>query len=381
MSHPEEAWNIRRIGHSDLNGHGDGMQLMTSGQFIYVGHVKGNIGTSIVDFSNPAELRVVNQLPCPANTHKPKVQISGDLLLVNFEQFPSTAGSASKVGFQILDISDRLNPLEIGFFETGGRGVHRIWYSGGETVYISVRVEGYNERILMLVDISEPNIPKEISRWWFPGMWVAGNEKTDWPVNGQSIGVHHAIVHNDRAYAGFWGGGMLILDISDPSKPGLITHTKWKPGEGGSTHTAMPLPKRNLLVVTDESTADNCKEEPRRVRLFDISDEKKPRLVSMFPEPRGNFCERGGRFGPHNVHENRPGAYCSDRFIYVTYFNAGLRVFDIDDPKNPQEIAYYLPPCPQNQKTIQTNDVFVAENGLIFISDRLNGGIDILEMV
>ena len=60
MSHPEEAWNIRRIGHSDLNGHGDGMQLMTSGQFIYVGHVKGNIGTSIVDFSNPAELRVVN---------------------------------------------------------------------------------------------------------------------------------------------------------------------------------------------------------------------------------------------------------------------------------------------------------------------------------
>ena len=320
MSHPEEAWNIRRIGHSDLNGHGDGMQLMTSGQFIYVGHVKGNIGTSIVDFSNPAELRVVNQLPCPANTHKPKVQISGDLLLVNFEQFPSTAGSASRVGFQILDISDRLNPLEIGFFETGGRGVHRIWYSGGETVYISVRVEGYNERILMLVDISEPNIPKEISRWWFPGMWVAGNEKTDWPVNGQSIGVHHAIVHNDRAYAGFWGGGMLILDISDPSKPGLITHTKWKPGEGGSTHTAMPLPKRNLLVVTDESTADDCKEEPRRVRLFDISDEKKPRLVSMFPEPRGNFCERGGRFGPHNVHENRPGAYCSDRFIYVTYF-------------------------------------------------------------
>jgi len=93
--------------------------------------------------------------------------------------------------------------------------------------------------------------------------------------------------------------------------------------------------------------------EANGISVFDISDEKKPRLVSMFPEPRGNFCERGGRFGPHNVHENRPGAYCSDRFIYVTYFNAGLRVFDIDDPKNPQEIAYYLPPCPQNQKTIQ----------------------------
>jgi hypothetical protein len=142
----------------------------------------------------------------------------------------------------------------------------------------------------------------------------------------------------------------------------------------------MPLPDRNLLVVTDEATEANCAEVAKRVRLVDISDETKPRVISKFPEPQGDFCERGLRFGPHNVHENRSGAFVSDQIIFVTYFNAGLRVYDIGNLAAPQEIAYYIPATPEGQRAIQTNDVFVAENGLIYISDRSGGGVDILEL-
>ncbi len=61
---------------------------------------------------------------------------------------------------------------------------------------------------------------------------------------------------------------------------------------------------------------------------MDASDERHPREVWRLPVPQGDYCRRGLRFGPHNLQENRPGTYRSDMRVYVTYFNAGLRVFD-----------------------------------------------------
>jgi hypothetical protein len=381
MSHSEEAWNIRRIGHSDLNGYGDAMQLMLKEHYLFVGHVDGIAGTTILDVSDPTQPVVVNQILCPPNIHSHKVQISGDLLLVNYEHYPRRAAAADRVGFQILDISDPIEPREIGFFDTGGQGVHRLWYTGGETVYLSAQPEGYRERIMMIVDIADPSRPREISRWWYPGMWEGDEVGPPWKSGDQAWGVHHPVVQGDRADCGCGGGGLLILDITELREPKIVSHTPWRPGEGGSSHTALPLPDRDLLIVADESTAHHCQEAPRRVRVFDIVDEKKPRLLSMFPEPEGDFCDRGGRFGPHNLHENRPGSFISDQTIFVAYFNAGLRVVDISRADDPREIAYYLPPTPSGQAVMQTNDLFVAENGLIYISDRVGGGVDILEQV
>lgn len=371
-----EAWNIRLIGHSDLNGYGDGMQLMLKGAYLLVGHLK-SMGTSILDVSDPRSPRVVKQMKNPPGTHTHKVQIAGDILLINYEQHGT--GVPERVGFQILDISDPAEPKELGFFATTGRGVHRMWYTGGDYVYVSATLEGYTDRILMIVEISDPTKPREVSRWWLPGMWTAGGEEPAWPPELR-VGAHHPIVLGNRAYMGFWDAGLFIMDISDLAAPKLISRAAWAPEAGGHTHTALPLPNRDLLVVTDEATEPECQGPPTRVRVFDINDETQPRLLSMFPEPRGDFCKRGLRFGPHNLHENRPDSLISGRVMYVTYCNAGLRVVDISQPEAPKEIAYYIPRTPEGQKAIQTNDVFVAGNGLIYISDRVLGGVDILEL-
>jgi hypothetical protein len=68
------------------------------------------------------------------------------------------------------------------------------------------------------------------------------------------------------------------------------------------------------------------------VWVVDIRDESKPVAIASFPIPKGDFCERGGRFGPHNIHENRPGSKDDDLLIYLCYFNAGIRVVDISNP-------------------------------------------------
>jgi hypothetical protein len=97
------------------------------------------------------------------------------------------------------------------------------------------------------------------------------------------------------------------------------------------------------------------------------------------PEPEGDFATRGLRFGPHNTHENRPGSYRSAEVVFVTYFNAGLRVYDLADPRDPREIAHWIPELPAGQPDIQINDVFVADDGLVYVTDRWADGVYVLE--
>jgi len=67
--------------------------------------------------------------------------------------------------------------------------------------------------------------------------------------------------------------------------------------------------------------------------------------------------------------------------VFATYFNAGLRVYDTTDPLQPQEIASYVPEPPAGQRAIQLNDVLASADGLIFVTDRLRGGLYILRRV
>jgi hypothetical protein len=102
-------------------------------------------------------------------------------------------------------------------------------------------------------------------------------------------------------------------------------------------------------------------------------------VLSICPVPEGDFCERGLRFGAHNLHENRPHSYQSDRFVFATYFNGGLRVYDLEDTSRPVEVAHWIPECPPGQAACQINDVWVAEDLLVYVTDRVNGGVYVLE--
>jgi len=71
--------------------------------------------------------------------------------------------------------------------------------------------------------------------------------------------------------------------------------------------------------------------------------------------------------------------------VYVTYFNAGLRVYDIQEERAPKEVGWFLPPDPQVRRgplpktglVTQSEDVVVDARGNIFVSDK-NHGVYIL---
>jgi len=153
--------------------------------------------------------------------------------------------------------------------------------------------------------------------------------------------------------------------------------------------------KRDFAVIVDESLANECQEARQMVWIADITAEAHPFNVASWtvPEASGNFCSRGGRFGSHSSNENMTPIYYR-RVVFIAFFNAGVRALDIRDPYHPKEIGYYIPAV--NEKTdkrcvgsgaderckvaIQTNNVDVDDRGYIYIVDRANTGVHILEL-
>lgn len=174
--HGQEAAGLSVIGHSDLNGYGDGMQVMRHGDAVYVGHFgPSGMGTSILEVSDQARPRIVIQWPAPPGSHTHKVQVADGILAVNHELFRS-AGPAP-VGMAIYELSDPVEPRQVGFFDTGGRGVHRIVWEGGRYAYLSATPQGFTGRIWVIVDMSNPAHP---TRGW--PVVVAGNVDRRWRV-------------------------------------------------------------------------------------------------------------------------------------------------------------------------------------------------------
>ena len=74
--------------------------------------------------------------------------------------------------------------------------------------------------------------------------------------------------------------------------------------------------------------------------------------------------------------------WSSERFVVGTFFNGGVRAFDLADPFHPREAAWFVPPAPRKSptKAIQINDVMIDERGITYAVDRMIGGLYVLEI-
>jgi hypothetical protein len=225
----------------------------------------------------------------------------------------------------------------------------------------------------MIIDVSIPAVPKEVGRWWVPGQKVAAGEKPAW--SGTSVRTHHPLRLGNRLYVSLWYGGFAVLDISDLTQPKSVSLVDYHDGGGAPTHTALPVGHkimgRNWLIVADEEMGGG--NPPAFMRLYDITDERKPLPVSTFQVAPDLSGKTGGRFGSHQPHEY----VGTDNLVYAAWFSGGLRVVDISNPYKPREAGHYIPSPAKGESFAESNDVFVDKRGLICLVDRV-GGLDIL---
>ena len=274
--------------------------------------------------------------------------------------------------------------------------MHHLWFVDGEYVHMAAGAADFTPRnrkddqCYRIVDVRQPSRPTEVGRWWLPGTRDGDTEPPPprHPAFDSGYRAHNTNVYPkrpDRAWVGYLDGGAIILDIADKAHPRLVARWDYQPPFPGFCHTLLPLLDRGLLVVSDESVADGAKDWPKLVWILDIHEETKPVPISTCPlPPVKTFAQRGGRFGAHNLHENRPapGTWISEDVIVGTFFNGGVRAFDVSDPFRPTEVAWAVPPAPRKSraKAIQLNDVFVDERQIVYTVDRLIGGLYIYEM-
>jgi hypothetical protein len=152
---------------------------------------------------------------------------------------------------------------------------------------------------------------------------------------------------------------------------------------------------RDIVMIVDEAILNECAEPRQMVWFADVTTETRPMMISNWtvPEASGNFCERGGRFGAHSSNESMAPVFYK-KMAFIAFFNAGVRALDIRDPYHPKEVGYFIPSISDKtdrrcvpvegkdrcRVAIQTNNLETDDRGYIYIVDRANTGMHILEM-
>jgi hypothetical protein len=399
------AKNVRLLSRCDQGGRLDGVQIIVHRGHAFVGHMFAD-GFSVIDVRDPVKPKTVAFVAAPKNTRSHHLQIHDDILIaVNgpniwaMQQYASQVDYYAKsladslqidkpfgAGVRVFDISNPAAPREISFLAMPGLGAHRIWWVGGRYAYASVHLEGFIDHMLAVIDMANPSKPELVGQWWLPGMHRAGGETP--PASfGKRSALHHMITAGNVGYAAWRDGGYTIHDLSDPVKPKLLSHRNYSPPFGGGSHTPLPLPNRKLLILGEEATTASCANGIAYTWVIDVRAPENPVSIATLPTPdEEDFCAKGAKFGPHNMHENRPGSFVSEDLIFATYHNAGLRIYDVRDAFQPKQVGYFVPPPPETivdqrpnpLKVIQSCDVFVDTNGVMYMTDT-NAGLYILQ--
>jgi len=435
----DSADRVRLVGHQDLQGRESLVVVAKSdaanGRWVYVGHhenfwdetqklndITGRMewnGTSILDVADPANPKLVWHIPNEANASSRSVSVvydytfdgSGHDYLIRNSEYGDT------FKFQIFDITSRgTDPTQIALVSeiTGtppdscGRGcggkligrAHKGWWSQETGYFYSAAGEpGFRSTLAQIWDLKDPKQPKFVGRMWIPG-------QKDGEPGFEGQYAHHPNVdeENKRVYIGYREAGQTAaFDISNPAHPTLVWSLDINPPHRGP-HTVSPivyekvanfgpdvLPRTYALVV-DEAGAEEDLAPCRGVRsksyMLDITDEKRPSVVSVWQVPADQFCSKGGRFGPHQNAETINGRLnrFTDKLAWIAYFNAGVRVVDLSDPYNLREVGSYVPkptgrshPVEKGQAVaIQINDIDLDDQGLAYASDRTGAGLFVL---
>ncbi len=442
-----EAFNMRLVGHHDLQGRWSYQPILHKyGErtILFVGHHAGKAvnpdsgeeevnGLSILDVSDPANPVLLRHVPPTGEADGTQhVQVCDGSVLPKGDPGKVYAlRTNGQISHEILDVTDPAAPLFLNTIFTTGRTVggrrntHKSqWDCATGTGYLTGTVEGWRApRVLQAWDLADPARPVHIRNFGIDGMQPGAGEG-DWTIRK---GLHQPVIVGNRMYLGYESGSHGVLQILDRDKfmagdpavedrfaptPENLAYPQIArldlPSYWG-VHTAKPVygmdiadygdnrdaARRDILIVASESLAARCQEARHAVFFVDITEEATPVIISSYqvPESSGDFCARGGRFGPHSFHDSYNPDFLK-KLMLVSYFNAGVRAVDIRDPFAPREVGYFIPQVTGNtdptcveidgaeecRTAVQTNNINIDDRGYVYLLDRRGTGLHIVEL-
>jgi hypothetical protein len=326
-------------------------------------------GVNVLDMTDPAKPQLTDKLVTPA------MLSPHETLLVNKKRGLLAAVLGNPTLYpglvDIYDISeDCRHPVLRSSTPTGVLGHESGMSPDGRTLWSGSPAS----QTLVAIDISDPTLPVPL--------WVG-------PYDSHGLSISD---DGNRAYVAGTGSGLIILDISEIQarvpNPEVreVARLTWE---------SMSIPQNAIPVTIDgdpyevEIDEFGSQSEVGAARIIDIADETKPRVVSNLrlavhqPE---NFDGQAGDPGAGIPLQGYAGHYCNvpqrvdPGIVACSMILSGLRVFDIRDPQNPREIAYYNAPIGERlipgfeaSNWAMSSPSFVPERGEIWYSDGFQG--------
>src|SRR5882724_3487002 len=394
---PPEALNVRLVGQNDLQGRTAYQPTIVNvtdpKQPKYLAHIPGAVGDGE---AGAAQMTRVCDGKSLGKGDPNKVYLLRAFGREGHETWDVTDPSKPKVLARMLGMTD----------------THKnYWECEGGIAYLVSTPPGWRTRMTQVYDLSDPANPVKIRDFGLVGQQPGATGAV--PV------AIHGLVSNgpkgNRVYLAFGTNKGGIIQIVDRDKllkgPKEVTPDNFlypqvarldmSPLAGA--HTAMPLGKfkiaefakekeaseRDFVMVVGETFREECGEARQMVYFVDATIEARPMVVAHWtvPEATGSFCTRGGRFGSHSSNEDMRPLYYG-KLTFITFFNAGMRVLDIRDPYNPREVGYFIPPitratqprCGMIGGQQRCSNAVVDDRGYIYIADRANTGLHIVEL-
>src|SRR5262244_3182460 len=381
---PPEARNMRLVGYNDLHGRSAYQPTIHHQGSRYIAYVGHHGGT-------PEVPRPVNRL----------------------------TGQAENNGTSIVDVTDPAKPALLTKIVEGLKDTHKSWWECDTGIaYLVSGVEGWRvKRMTQVFDLSDPSKPVHIRDFGLVGQEPGAAGAVPTELHGPiSTGPQ-----GNRVYFGYGtnkGGVLQIVDreklLNGPKEPTVenlrypvVGQLDMLPFNGA--HTVVPMLKMSIaefakdkdgkvldfVMIVDEQILNECQEARQLVFFVDVTIESRPMVVSNFsvPEASGNFCQRGGRFGSHSSNESMAPVFYK-KIAFIAYFNAGVRAVDVRNPYQPKEVGYFIPSITEAtdkrcikvdgvdrcKTAIQSNNVETDDRGYIYVVDRANTGMHILEL-
>jgi hypothetical protein len=438
----DEARNMKLVGYSDLQArtaYQPTIQKQGNRWIAYIGHhgdyklnpLTGQMehnGTSIIDVTDPKHPKYLKHIPGEegkaeqGGAQMVRICSGADLPKADKSKFYMLRVFGNQA-HEVWDVTDPANPSLLTTIVKGLKGTHKNFWEcdTGIAYLVSGHPQWRTNRMTQIYDLSDPAKPVFIRDFGLVGQQPGAGGAVPMSLHGpMSTGPK-----GNRVYFGYGTNTDGVLQIVDrekllngPKEPTpenllapQVARMDLPPMHGA--HTTFPLfgmeieefsknllgKTRDFIVITDEAIQKECLEGRQMVWFVDVTTETKPMGVASWtvPEKSGNFCSRGGRFGTHSSNEHVTGVY-HKRIMFFAHFNAGVRALDIRNPFSPKEIAYFIPGMNKNtvvlatgeaklpytdvskKRAVQTNNVEVDDRGYIYIVDRANTGMHILEL-
>lgn len=302
-----------------------------------------NAGVAVLDMSDPANPVRTTTLSTPAmlSPHESLNLNQRRGLLAAIDGSPATAPGV----VDIYDVSgDCRSPVLKWTGPIGGAGHEATFAPDGNTLYTTATALPY----LTALDVTDPSVPIPV--------WIS----TDFTFHGMNVSDD-----GNRLYAADLGDhtGLTILDVSqvqervpNPVVP-VVSRLTWDNVSIPQTAIPITIGGHPYLVEIDEyarGTSTAADAPVGAARIIDIADDTAPVAISEMRLEVNDAEHRAGAQkddpGAGDPAQGYAGHYCAvpqrtdPGIVACSFIVSGLRVFDIHDPHQPTEIAYFNPP-------------------------------------